>query len=332
VQPQQPQQARDPQYQQPPYPHRSASEWGKYNGRGGGQLHYYTGTIKWPGVPPFGNKLSEIFKDYEYNSTSKNNGKSYKKDLFLILKEVMEIESNINKIIIDSYEYKLLINLCKQLLEIYGDPRMVKSDVKLENLNIYDDIEKFLQLLLSNNQDYNKVTTELIELLKSLHERKLIHYTPNGKEKTVYPLQRIFNLATTSRIPIPQGSALSAMPQSRDLSPALRANYDALSALPSTGSPLNARAAREGEMKDYLRVMGMHLPPRDASNIPNTGWPLQNALNNAYSHNRGGTASRKIKFIKNKKEYSRVVHTEKNKHYIIFEKKKVPLSKLKIIS
>jgi len=46
----------------------------------------------------------------------------------------------------------------------------------------------------------------------------------------------------------------------------------------------------------------------------------------------GGSISKKVKFIKNKKEYTRVVHTEKNKHYIIFENKKLPLSKLKIIS
>lgn len=45
----------------------------------------------------------------------------------------------------------------------------------------------------------------------------------------------------------------------------------------------------------------------------------------------GGGSSRKITFIKKKKQYTRVIHTEKGKSYVIFQKKKIPLQKLKIV-
>lgn len=71
---------------------------------------------------------------------------------------------------------------------------------------------------------------------------------------------------------------------------------------------------------------------RERKMLPNSIEGKGKTANPYYNFENGKSfgGSRKIKFIKNNKKYIRTIHIEKDKHYVIFENKKIPLSKLKI--
>ena len=71
----------------------------------------------------------------------------------------------------------------------------------------------------------------------------------------------------------------------------------------------------------FAHIKGLPLPPEDEHRSSPYNFENGRIM-------QGG--SRKIKFIKNNKKYIRTIHIEKDKYYVIFENKKIPLSKLKI--
>ena len=84
----------------------------------------------------------------------------------------------------------------------------------------------------------------------------------------------------------------------------------------SNGNPMSESVRRALEQSYNIERMPGHTPPPPI--------PLSNPKS------KGGSLPHSVSFIKNNKIYTRRVYTVKNKKYIKFENKDIPIAKLKL--